>query len=208
MKLMDSKEAIILNHYCKVIKERKFDEYDILGFLIFIRRHIQNDFPSIREFSDLIAHRRRDRGIAARAIQGAKRNGYQAKGNSTGLLGYHGICPEQWEREWKHLLNIIRVEYSHTLLLELSICIYSLAQNTEYHFDDIGAKMELFMFSDGYLALSTTECSKESPYVCFARIGPFDLKTGNQGFPIYNPVETFRENGILHLREISGNIII
>lgn len=44
MKLMDSKEAIILNHYCKVLEERKFDEYDILGFLILALSQQMVDF--------------------------------------------------------------------------------------------------------------------------------------------------------------------
>lgn len=34
--MMDKKEIEILNHYRDIIERKKFDEYDILGFLIFI----------------------------------------------------------------------------------------------------------------------------------------------------------------------------
>ncbi len=39
---MTLKEQIILNHYKTIIEKRAFDEYDILGFLIFIRAYGQN----------------------------------------------------------------------------------------------------------------------------------------------------------------------
>jgi len=38
----DKKANIMLEHYKHIIKERTFDEYGILGFLIFIRDYIKN----------------------------------------------------------------------------------------------------------------------------------------------------------------------
>ena len=59
----DKKERFMFEHYKKILEERLFDEYDILGFLIFIRRHISDsEYPYIRDFADLIAHRNRKRG--------------------------------------------------------------------------------------------------------------------------------------------------
>ena len=58
----------MLEHYKNVIENRSFAEYDILGFLIFIRRHLNKDNVYIREFADLIAHRERDRGIVVDCI--------------------------------------------------------------------------------------------------------------------------------------------
>ena len=67
---MTLKEQIILNHYKTIIEKRAFDEYDILGFLIFIRAWVTND-GVIREFCDLIAHRERNQGRVMRCIEGA-----------------------------------------------------------------------------------------------------------------------------------------
>lgn len=207
MKSMDLKEKIMLDHYQKILNDRRFDEYDILGFLIFIRRHLLEEFFCIREFADLIAHRERNRGIAMKAIKGAIQNDYQKEVGSTKILGYCGIDLEQWKTEWNRLLEMLEVEYSDILLLELSMCIFSLAQDTEYKSDEVNGKMKLFMFSNGNLSLCTTE-NLSARYVCFATIGPFESKRGELGFPICNPVETFRKDGVLHLREISGDIII
>ena len=61
--IMDNKEQQIMKHYKMLIETNTFDEYDILGFLIFIRRHLSDDkHPNIKEFAHLIAHRERDRG--------------------------------------------------------------------------------------------------------------------------------------------------
>ena len=73
---MTLKEQIILNHYKTIIEKRAFDEYDILGFLIFIRAWVTND-GVIREFCDLIAHRERNQGRVMRCIEGAIKNDYE-----------------------------------------------------------------------------------------------------------------------------------
>ena len=62
-KNMDDKAKKILEHYRKVIEDEDFDEYDILGFLIFIRSYLGENMNIIREFSDLVAHRERNKGI-------------------------------------------------------------------------------------------------------------------------------------------------
>lgn len=74
---MTLKEQIILNHYKTIIEKRAFDEYDILGFLIFIRAWVTND-GVIREFCDLIAHRERNQGRVMRCIEGAIKNDYES----------------------------------------------------------------------------------------------------------------------------------
>lgn len=58
------KNNIILEHYKKLFTNYMFDEYDILGFLIFIREQIdKSTCQFIQEFADLIAHRTRNQGI-------------------------------------------------------------------------------------------------------------------------------------------------
>lgn len=81
---MTLKEQIILNHYKTIIEKRAFDEYDILGFLIFIRAWVTND-GVIREFCDLIAHRERNQGRVMRCIEGAIKNDYECIAGSKKL---------------------------------------------------------------------------------------------------------------------------
>ena len=40
---LDGKEQIMIRHYSSVFKSHTFDEYDVLGFLIVIRRLIRNN---------------------------------------------------------------------------------------------------------------------------------------------------------------------
>lgn len=40
---MDAKEESIFRHYKEIIEKRVFNEYDILGFLIFIRRQLNKE---------------------------------------------------------------------------------------------------------------------------------------------------------------------
>ena len=49
---MDLKANFIREHYKKLIENREFDEFDILGFLIFIRSFIKpnKQYPLIEEF--------------------------------------------------------------------------------------------------------------------------------------------------------------
>ncbi len=68
---MDRKEIEILNYYRNIIERKEFDEYDILGFLIFIRKHIEKEYTYIAEFANLIAHRERAKGIVMRCISSA-----------------------------------------------------------------------------------------------------------------------------------------
>ena len=53
---MDLKANFIMEHYKKLIENREFDEFDILGFLIFIRSFIKpnKQYLLIEEFADLV----------------------------------------------------------------------------------------------------------------------------------------------------------
>ena len=218
MKPMDEKEKIILKHYQKIIRDRKFDEYDILGFLIFIRRHLEKGkFPCILEFCDLIAHREREKGIAMEAITTAIKKGYEIE-EGYKISGYEGIQKKKWSNEWEKLLGTLDIQFSESVLLEISLCIYSLAQDTQYNKTKISpdtaeeitykGTVKLFQSICGNLNLFTTEGQSNSPFICFAQIGPYHYQKEFPSGYINEPVETFRDNGVLHLKTMSGEIII
>jgi hypothetical protein len=102
---MDEKAKVILQHYKNKIEEQLFDEYDILGFLIFVRSYIglSDDFKTINEFSNLIAHRKRDRGRVMESIEVAIKNNYEVAKGTKKIKGYNGIHYNEWEKEWYKL---------------------------------------------------------------------------------------------------------
>lgn len=200
---MDNKAVMMLAHYKKILEEKTFDEYDILGFLIFIRSHLPKArYQHIREFADLVAHRHRDRGVVMKSIEAAIQNGYQVE--ESRIRGYHGMDYETWRQEWIDLGEEFSIEIDSDIVLEISVCIFSLAQYSEYTSGDYFGKVEIFISKNSEsseLALCTTEGKGDSGYICFAKCGPFSNM--NQSFPIgriNNAIETYRENGLLHLR--------
>ena len=97
--VLDTKERVILKHYKEIIENHLFDEYDILGFLIYIREKLdKGNFKFIPEFADLVAHRHRDKGIVMDNIREAIINDYQRENNK--VKRYHGIKWKTWRKEW------------------------------------------------------------------------------------------------------------
>ena len=83
----DKKEQLLLDHYCKKIAARVFDEYDIYPFLILVRSHFtvkekrghKGSAPKYKwltELGDLVAHRERDRGEIFAGITTVTKSGY------------------------------------------------------------------------------------------------------------------------------------
>lgn len=200
---MDKKEKQILEHYKKILDERKFDEYDILGFLIFIRRHLDQEknikTECIKEFCNLVAHRQRDRGRVYNSIQEAIKNNYAYKKKTKKIRGYSGIKENEWKNEWKYLCQWLGIKYTEEMILEITLCIYSLAQNTEY---DNCAEMTLLYINNKF-SLCTKEKEKNSPYICFAQYGPYQYSNIIPEGELEKIVETYRENGKLLLRMVT-----
>ena len=40
---LDAKEKMMISHYSSIFTDYNFDEYDVLGFLIVVRRVIRNN---------------------------------------------------------------------------------------------------------------------------------------------------------------------
>ncbi len=215
MKKIDQKEKIIFLHYKDKIENLEFDEYDILGFLIFIRRHIYTDrekYENIIEFCDLIAHRERNQGKAINAIKGGIYNQYQTRDDSNKLKGYSGIYQEIWKKEWENFFDEFKITYNDKTILEITLCIYSLAQYTKYIFGKNNkciAEMSLFQEEDGSLTISTKEIKDNTPFVNFARYGKYDFKYIFPCGDIDEEVETYRDDkNILRLKTKTGTILI
>lgn len=207
---MDNKEKQIMKHYKMLIENNTFDEYDILGFLIFIRRHLEDSkHPNIKEFAHLIAHRERDRGKVNNCIITAIENSYQTEQDGRTVVGYNGMNYDDWINEWRDVGIKFDINFADNVIEDLTLCVFSLAQFTCY-IDEKGrgtGKLELFIGKDNGLALATTEGKSDSLYICFSEFGNFRLCREISAGYLGNPVEAVRVDGRLRLRDIEGYII-
>lgn len=207
---MDKKESQIMRHYKMLIETNSFDEYDILGFLIFIRRHLDDGKHSnIKEFAHLIAHRERNKGKVNDCIITAIENEYRTEVDCKTIVGYTGMKYGDWISEWRDIGKKFDINFTDDIIKDLSLCVFSLAQYTYYN-DKNGkgsGKLVLFIGKDNSLALVTTEGKPDSPYICFSKFGNFKLCREVPAGYLINPVVAVREDGTLRLKDNDGYIL-
>lgn len=121
---MDNKEKQLVDNYKKMFLNNSFTEFDIYGFLIVIRRHIDDKkYRLIREFCHLVAHRTRDRGMIMKAI-------CQMSEKEKNIKFIDNI---EWKKEWRMLSRKLKLNLTDRNIDEITMCIYSLCQNTVYN---------------------------------------------------------------------------
>lgn len=208
----EEKERLMITHYFGLLAENNFTEYDILGFLMVLRRELDKEkYKYIHDFSNLIAHRNRNKGVAMDAIKGAIDNNYEFIAGTRKIKGYHGIPYDKWVSEWKNLATDFSKQLSDETIHDITICVFSLAQNTIYSktwtkegiTKRYSGKMDLFGSKDRELMLGTAE-NEHSLSIWFASTSNKKLENLK---PINATVETFRKDGVLHLGTIEGAII-
>ncbi len=209
---MDLKAKFMLKNYKELIENRAFDEFDILGFLIFIRSFIYKNskYKLIEEFADLVAHRERNQGMAMKCIANAIDNKYLCKANSKEIEGYNGIDEDEWKNQWYNLGSQFQITINDDIIKEITLCIYSLAQKTVY--DDKKRHNGTIEFGadsrTGEIALLTTEGRKDSLYICFAKYGGYNVDFKYEVLPIKMIIHTDRSSGKLELRDDYNNLIV
>lgn len=212
MKTMDNKAKRMFEHYKNLIENNLFDEYDILGFLIFIRNYMdkgdKSQFQSIFDFCDLIAHRDRDRGIAMTCIENAIINNYETVIGSNAIKDYHGITETQWIKEWTELGKAYGIKVTTHTISEIMLCLFSLAQYTEYTSTKSAASGIITLFrGENSLSLATTEKPQKSVFITFSKYMPFLFIDKNITEMIEEVVETRRVGKELQLYAGSKRII-
>ena len=205
----DIKETKMLQHYKFIIENRMFDEYDILGFLIFIRRHLPaKKYEYVRDFSDLIAHRERDKGIVVDCISACVKNNYATNADGKSLKDYYGIDPIKWNTEWQELGKDFGIGINADIIKEITLCIFSLSQHTQYVCQDgISGTIKSYFATDDFIYLATSENRRDAGWVCFAKCGPLLFSRDYTKGYLKKSVETKRENGVLRLLDEDGYII-
>lgn len=209
MEVMDIKENQIFQHYVDLLEQRLFDEYDILGFLIFIRRHLdKTKYPAIAEVSNLIAHRERNQGIVLDGLKNAMKNNYMLTPITKKVKQFRGISKQRWRREWTELGKDFSIALSNNIISEIMLCIFSLASYTKYKKGKYHGELKLFQdLKNNELVLMLTEGKKNSLYICFSKYGKYQFCKKFYLGKIGVPVEAIRENGNLRLVNSNEYII-
>lgn len=203
---MDRKARKIFNHYKIIIENNSFDEYDILGFLILMRSYLdKNKYPCIYEICDLIAHRKRNRGMIMSAIENVIKNKYEYKGKR--LKGYQGISQKRWIKEWERFGKNYKMKLTEQTIFEIMLSVFSILQFTEYSSKKGGGMMKLVQGKDNKIALVTTEGKLHSKQICYSIIHPYRFHYVYPGGIIKEPVETKRVGKELQLFASKTRII-
>ena len=200
------KEKSMLEHYKELIEKSEFDEYDIYGFLVFVREYLpKGKWQLIKEIADTFVHRKKDKGIVYKNITNCINNKYLERNSK--LVGYQGISDISWCKQWKEMMNYFGISVLSKTLREIQLCIFSLLQNIVYIKDKqkIGVFKIIFNDKNNQIALCTTEDNKESPFAVFSVIDHI-IYYMNVDAISKDAIEVIRENGKLVLK-IGDNII-
>ena len=198
---MDEKANQIFEHYKYIIEHRKFNEYEILGFLIFIRNFIRkNKYEYIYEFTDLVAHRKRDRGIIMESIANAIDNKYECVEGTKKLKGYKSIAEEDWKEQWVKFGKDYDIDLNEIIIKEIVLCIFSLAQKAVYIKNNKKGCIDIMTLSNsGSVSMITSELEGESPCVCFSKYNGYKVYIDFNGAFDKEILYAIRNNGVLQL---------
>lgn len=212
--VFDKKEQILLDHYCKKIAARVFDEYDIYPFLILVRSHFTvkekrghngsaPKYKWLTEIGDLVAHRERDRGEIFTGITAVIKSGYIVNSGGKTLLGCAGIQNGELEKELEDLFIELGYPITGQVIQEIIARLFSILQCSKYVDKSSGFTGEVkVLISNDTVALVTTSniLNKSEPLVCLAT-----LKCALIQHPEPTPyfpaqIEAVREHGSLVIK--------
>lgn len=208
---MNEKEVKSLKHYKYIIENRKFDEYDIMGFLMLIREHLnKKKNPIIYDIADGTAHRNRNKGELYDSMYNAALNNYLVNDDNH-VEGYNGILENKWKQECLNLTKQFNIKITPIISIELAVCMFSIIHRSKFETNrksfnkDINIKCSIEMVTDeDSLAILTSDDIKNIT-VCFMKIENIEIIKKNEF--IWNPVETYRKNGFLFLRSDDADIL-
>ena len=198
---MDEKAKYILAMYRERIETFEFDELDVLGFLIFMREYFRaDDFPSIYEFCDLVAHRFRNRGRVYKSIESAVGNDFKTDPVSGKIIGSKGVYGEIWTNEWQAVFRTYEIQYSERTIREITLCIISLAQKTMYVSGEIRGRLEVIIDYYNNIDLCYCQDLPDRLYVTFLRSGQWHLVNDPPQGVLHYPIMVKRIEGNLKLQ--------
>lgn len=144
----------MIKHYTELFNNRKFDEYDVAGFLILIRNDgIMKNEPFIYDFANIVAHRARTRGAAYTAMSTAIRNNFKLDENGK-VEGFSGPGYEDLIKETKKLSEKYNFNAEKDFCREFVLCLMFIAQNVTCEYNNqIICELQLFQTKNNNIAL-------------------------------------------------------
>ena len=206
--MFGKKEMLILNHYKQILEGQSFDEFDLIGFFIFIRSFIdKGSYPNIYEICDTVAHRARNQGKANTGIKNIIQNQYRTKNGSKELQGANGISEQAWKDEWIQFGNANSIRITDSIVRDISLCVLSLLQNVQMQDNqsNVIAVLKIVKSQDA-LSVAVTEGHDGSLFVVF-----FIVRVLTEPIPdqiIDDAVYTVRTNGKLRLLTENQMLIV
>ena len=197
---MDNKEKKLLETFKEKFKNNSFEETDMYGFLILIRKNIKNNrylYKYIIEFCDLVAHRERNRGIIMDNITQMIEKRYYI--NKEGVIsGFCSIDKEEWIKEWKILSRNLKLKLTERNIDEITMCIFSLASNSIYNNEKHRGVVKILLYKNNQFCLACTVGRKDSRYVGIVEYENFIKNINDSKISV--------ENMIL-IRDVENNLI-
>lgn len=129
---MDAKEELVITDLYRRVKAYKFHERDALALLILLRPHCGSNSP-VRELSDFVAHRDRDRGTLKTYMQDVLKYCEAALANKTASVEIRAVHSTAAFRDsinmtlGKFRLSPLSLEVTNDLLA----CVMSLLQEVQ-----------------------------------------------------------------------------
>lgn len=196
---MDEKAQQIFERLCNKVVNGEFDEDDIYEFYIFIRSYLKSfkgKYKWIREWGDLIAHRKRNEGAVLRNMKNAISNGYAVIEGTNQIKGYHGMEEGELEKEFSDLFREAGYAVSVQALKEIKLCTFSIANFSRYKISDKPGRtgqVRLVQTQSG-LALCSHAGERDDFYIGLSILkGNYIDKDFPCGF-IDKPIEVRRKN--------------
>ena len=131
---MDAKEAHLIRGLADRIRARRFHERDVLAFLILLRAHARPD-SALRELSDFVAHREKDRGALKTYVKHVVDYGVDLRENRQANLQ---ITPVHSPRDFEASVNQALASFNlpafdRHLTDDLFACVMCLLQGVTLH---------------------------------------------------------------------------
>lgn len=144
----------MIKHYAELFNNRKFDEYDVAGFLILIRNdEIKGNHPFIYDFANIVAHRARTEGVACTAMSTAIGNKFELDKKGK-VKGFYGPTYINLMKETKMLSEKYSFNAEKDFCREFVLCLMSIAQNVTCKYDNqIICELQLFQTKNNNIAL-------------------------------------------------------
>jgi len=119
-----------LKYYKKIFEEDIFSEYDVKGFLIFLRKYKYIEKSILKDFANAVAHSEFESGKIVDSALKAFVNG--VKINDGKVVDYHGFTEEDIVKEVEDIFEKINYNCNEKIVHEVVFCLYFIINDMSF----------------------------------------------------------------------------